>query len=124
MRYVFSLADARGLNLGAPGGPRTMYLLLEPATTGSNALAMGVEDFPPGGHTPDGVHPSSDEVFFVISGSGEAIVAGEKQTIGPGDAVWIPRGVRHQIRNPGPGVLRTTWIFVPAGPEATLGKSE
>lgn len=120
MNYVFSLKDSRGVQLGAPGGPRTMYLLVEPKNTGTAAVAMGVEDFAVGGCTPDHTHPHSDEIFFVISGTGRAVVSGQSREVGPGDAIWIPRGVRHQLLNTGNAVLRTTWTFVPAGPEQTL----
>jgi putative monooxygenase len=97
-----------------------MYLLVEPERTGTNAVAMGVEDFDVGGSTPDHTHPHSDEIFFVISGTGRIVVNGTATDVGPGDAIWIPRGVRHQLSNTGTTVLRTTWTFVPAGPEQTL----
>ena len=120
MAYVFRLAEARGVQLAAPGGPRTMYLLVEPENTATNAVAMGIEDFAIGGCTPDHAHANSDEIFYVISGVGRAVVAGTSQDVGPGDAIWIPRGVRHQVLNTGTETLRTTWTFVPAGPEQTL----
>ena len=120
MAYVFRVGEARGVQLGAPGGPRTMYLLVEPEKTGTNAVAMGVEDFAVGGSTPDHAHAHSDEIFFVLSGTGRAVVGDTTTDIGPGDAIWIPRGVRHQILQTGTAVLRTTWTFVPAGPEQTL----
>jgi mannose-6-phosphate isomerase-like protein (cupin superfamily) len=97
-----------------------MYLLVEPDKTSTNAVAMGVEDFLVEGSTPHHAHPHSDEIFFVISGTGRAIIGDESYDVGPGDAIWIPRGIRHQILNTGPATLRTTWTFVPAGPEQSL----
>jgi mannose-6-phosphate isomerase-like protein (cupin superfamily) len=97
-----------------------MYLLVEPKNTGTNSVAMGIEDFAVGGSTPDHAHPHSDEIFFVISGTGRIVIAGESRDVGPGDAIWIPRGIRHQLLNTGNAVLRTTWTFVPAGPEQSL----
>jgi quercetin dioxygenase-like cupin family protein len=97
-----------------------MYLLVEPHRTSTNAVAMGVEDFAVGGGTPDHSHPHSDEIFFVMSGTGRATVGDEVHDVGPGAAIWIPRGVRHQLTNTGNTVLRTTWTFVPAGPEQAL----
>jgi quercetin dioxygenase-like cupin family protein len=120
MPHVFNLRDSTGVKLGAPGGPRTMYLLVEPEKTGSNSVAMGIEDFDVGGGTPDHAHPHSDEIFFVISGNGRIVVEGQASDVGPGDAIWIPRGLRHQLLNNGTTVLRTTWTFVPAGPESSL----
>lgn len=123
MAYVFRLAETRGVQLGAPGGPRTMYLMVEPENTGTNAVGMGVEDFAVGGSTPDHAHPNSDEIFFIISGKGRAVVDGISHDVGPGDVVWIPRGIRHQLSNTGKETLRTTWTFVPAGPEQALGST-
>ncbi len=120
MSNVFHLRAAVGVKLGAPGGPRTMYLLVEPDRTGTNAVAMGIEDFDVGGSTPDHAHAHSDEIFFVISGTGRVVMDGAATEVGPGDAIWIPRSVRHQLLNTGTTVLRTTWTFVPAGPEQTL----
>ena len=123
MDNVRNLREAVGVKLGPPGGPRTMYLLVEPERTGTNAVAMGIEDFDVGGSTPDHAHQHSDEIFFVISGVGRIVVDGRSQDVGPGDAIWIPRGARHQLLNTGSSVLRTTWTFVPAGPEQTLQPS-
>ena len=124
MGYVFPLRESKGVQLGAPGGPRTMYLLVEPKNTGTNSVAMGIEDFAVGGSTPDHAHPHSDEIFFVISGTGRIVIDGTSREVGPGDAIWIPRGIRHQLLNTGNAVLRTTWTFVPAGPEQTLEPSD
>ena len=42
-----------------------------------------------------------EEIYFVLSGTGEMDVDQEKNRVGPGDAVWIPRGVRHALLNTG-----------------------
>ncbi len=42
-----------------------------------------------------------EEIYFVLSGKGEMQVDDEKQTVGPGDATWIPVGSRHSLLNTG-----------------------
>lgn len=42
-----------------------------------------------------------EEIYFVLSGTGEMEVDQEKNRVGPGDAVWIPQGVSHALLNTG-----------------------
>ena len=51
-------------------------------------------------------HAETEEIYFVLAGSGEMELDGERARIGPGDAVPIyPRGW-HQIRSTGSETLR------------------
>ncbi len=43
-------------------------------------------------------HRASEEIYYLIEGSGEMELDGEVASIGPGDAVLIPPGAWHQIR--------------------------
>jgi mannose-6-phosphate isomerase-like protein (cupin superfamily) len=36
-----------------------------------------------------------DELYFVLAGQGALTVAGEHRALGPGDVVFVPRGVNH-----------------------------
>jgi quercetin dioxygenase-like cupin family protein len=42
-----------------------------------------------------------EEIYFVLSGSGEMRVDGEARAVKPGDAVWIPTGASHALLNDG-----------------------
>ena len=42
-----------------------------------------------------------EEIYFVLSGSGEMHVDEETRQVGPGDATWIPVGSRHSLLNNG-----------------------
>jgi len=42
-----------------------------------------------------------EEIYFVLSGTGEMRVDGEKRPVKPGDAVWIPTGAAHTLLNDG-----------------------
>lgn len=42
-----------------------------------------------------------EEIYFVLSGSGEMHVDEEARQLGPGDATWIPVGSRHSLFNNG-----------------------
>jgi len=42
-----------------------------------------------------------EEIYFVVSGAGEMRVDEDRKEVGPGDAVWIPTGASHALRNTG-----------------------
>jgi mannose-6-phosphate isomerase-like protein (cupin superfamily) len=42
-----------------------------------------------------------EEIYFVLSGSGEMHVDEEARQVGPGDATWIPVGSAHSLLNNG-----------------------
>ena len=46
-----------------------------------------------------------EEIYFVLSGTGEMGVDDEKRQVGPGDATWIPTGSSHSLLNDGEGDL-------------------
>jgi mannose-6-phosphate isomerase-like protein (cupin superfamily) len=54
-------------------------------------------------YAPDGVDPQKphtrDEVYFVISGSGEFVMAGERTRFSAGDALFAGAGVEHRFEH-------------------------
>ncbi|MEW6672437.1 MAG: cupin domain-containing protein [Thermodesulfobacteriota bacterium] len=42
-----------------------------------------------------------EEIYFVLSGTGEMQVDDESKQVGPGDATWIPTGAVHRLLNNG-----------------------
>jgi mannose-6-phosphate isomerase-like protein (cupin superfamily) len=56
-------------------------------------------------------HEGNDQILSFLSGQGEAIVAGEKQPVGPGQVVAVPAGTEHNFINTGtePLVLYTVY---------------
>jgi mannose-6-phosphate isomerase-like protein (cupin superfamily) len=43
-------------------------------------------------------HAEAEEIYYVVEGTGEIELDGERRRVTPGDAVLIPPGARHQIR--------------------------
>lgn len=52
---------------------------------------------PPAGSTERHFHRQSEEIYFVLEGSGVMELDGEIRAVGPGDAVLIPPGAWHRI---------------------------
>ncbi len=42
-----------------------------------------------------------EEIYFVLTGSGEMAVDDENRQVAPGDATWIPTGSSHSLLNNG-----------------------
>jgi mannose-6-phosphate isomerase-like protein (cupin superfamily) len=42
-------------------------------------------------------HAVTEEIYLVLEGTGQMEVDGSRRRVGPGDAVLIPAGARHQI---------------------------
>ncbi|WP_425614530.1 cupin domain-containing protein [Anatilimnocola sp. NA78] len=55
----------------------------------------------PGQTTQPHYHPCSEEIYYILQGTGEMRIGGDRQTVGPGDAIAIPPGAPHQITNTG-----------------------
>jgi len=60
--------------------------------------SMSVELYAPRGYDPQTPH-KQDELYVVLSGSGEFLNNGERQPFGPGDVLFVPAGVEHRFEN-------------------------
>ena len=58
-----------------------------------------------GGFVPEHVHDNIEEVFYIVRGSGVAVLDGKEYPVKAGDIVPIPAGVRHAMRNDGTDTL-------------------
>ena len=62
---------------------------------------------------PDNQHRGAEQWLYVVSGSGEAAIDGERIELREGTLVLIERGEKHEIRNTGQEPLRTLNVYVP-----------
>ena len=58
-------------------------------------------------------HNSQVDSFFVIEGELEAMLAGARQTVGPGTLISVPRGVQYTLDHRGSGRARMLSVHVP-----------
>ncbi len=61
---------------------------------------------PAGAATAAHYHEQTEEIYYILQGSGRMQVGDDSRDVGPGDAVAIPPGQRHQITNTGTELLR------------------
>lgn len=69
---------------------------------------------PEGGQVP-WHNQDQEEVYFVLSGTGEMCLGQEKVEISGGQAVYISPGEYHQLTNTGPEPLTMIYCYGPAG---------
>jgi oxalate decarboxylase/phosphoglucose isomerase-like protein (cupin superfamily) len=66
-------------------------------------------------------HPDSDEILYILAGTGEQMVDdSETFPVSPGQAVWIPKGAFHSTVNTGWEPMAILAIYAPAGAEEAL----
>ena len=82
---------------------------------GSGAVGL-VEATVPAGHGPPiHVHANEDEIFYLLEGIYEFYLDGKTFTRGPGESVFLPRGVPHTFRVVGKTPGRNLTIMTPGG---------
>lgn len=59
------------------------------------------------------VHPLTDQILFIVSGTGKAVVNDETVEVREGDAVFVPAGAEHDLINSGPGDLALYTVYSP-----------
>ena len=86
-------------------------------TTEQSGGAMSIVDSwsPDGSGPPRHIHAGEDETFVVITGTCKVWIAGEERLAGPGESVFIPRGIEHTFKVVGDEPSRHLVILTPGG---------
>lgn len=84
----------------------------------SQIVAMSL---PPGTDIGEEVHQTTDQIFLIADGDGEATVGGEKRKIAKKDLLFVPAGTIHNITSTGDEDLKLLTIYAPpAHPDGTV----
>src|SRR5262249_15795368 len=62
---------------------------------------------------PDNRHRGSDQLMYIVSGQGEAIIDGRRHLLRPGSEVLIERRELHEVRNTGRTSVSTLNVYIP-----------
>jgi mannose-6-phosphate isomerase-like protein (cupin superfamily) len=90
-------------------------ILIRVSAEDSGGAMTVLEEVPPMVDTPLHVHSREDELFYVVEGE-HIITLGEREhRLGPGEAVFAPRGIPHAQRRVEPGVGRELVVLTPGG---------
>lgn len=78
--------------------------------------SLVVELYAPIGKDPQAAH-DRDEVYFVISGSGDFVAGEKRHAFSPGTALFVAAGVAHRFENFSPDFATWVVFYGPQGGE-------
>ena len=123
----------------APGGPRPavigategerrllragaapLYIKVDPITTGSQRMVLGVEDIGPGDAIRVHRHLQEDELVFIHRGTATVELGAATYTAAIGATVFIPQGTCVALANAGTDTLTIVFVFSSPGFEQVL----
>jgi mannose-6-phosphate isomerase-like protein (cupin superfamily) len=84
----------------------TIRELLGLPNSSARNQSLAEATLPAGGATQRHYHRETEEIYYVVEGSGDMEVDGERAHVSPGDAILIPPGAWHEIRADGTSGLR------------------
>lgn len=76
----------------------------------TDTLTAGTAELEPGGWLRHHRHGPA-EVYYVLEGEGAVVLDGEERVVGVGDAVFVPGGAEHAVRNTGDGRFRVFYTL-------------
>lgn len=79
-----------------------------------SALSLAEATLPPGGATVPHYHVQTEEIYYILSGSGLMWLGTESRPVVAGDAIAIPRAMPHQLVNSGTAPLVLLCCCTPA----------
>jgi mannose-6-phosphate isomerase-like protein (cupin superfamily) len=88
--WHFSLASVLETLGGRPDDPTFHY----PLQRGSMKIGL----YAPRGRDPQQPHPK-DELYIIVSGTGEFVKDGERRTVKPQDVLFVEAGTTHRFEN-------------------------
>lgn len=92
---------------------RDWFHYVGPELTDAQNLTVGYSVFPPGSAPEGHVHPTQEEVIYIVAGEGELVTPEGTVSLEPGTAVYIPVGLHHQTVSRGPDALEMVTSFSP-----------
>ena len=88
--------------------------LIDRTTSEITQCSLAEEILPPGSAVTPHHHRELEEIYYILSGSGRMTVGEESNTVAAGDAVYVPRGHRHTLKNTGDEPIRLLVVCGPA----------
>jgi len=92
--------------------------ILAPQNSDTERQSLAEATLQPGAQTEAHSHPNTEELYYLLQGEALMAVEQEQRRVGAGDAIVIPPGRRHQIRNTGTTDLVFLCCCVPAYTDA------
>lgn len=107
---IVSFADAEVERL--PG--KTHFWHCKPGMVADTNLMFVRAQLPPGEAHRFHYHPNMEEILYILSGTAEQWIEGEKRIMKAGDAIYLPVGMVHGTYNTGSETLDFLAVLSPA----------
>lgn len=88
--------------------------LLDRTTSPIERCSLAEEILPPGRAVGRHYHLETEEIYYILRGTGEMIIDDERREVAPGDAVFIPRETKHSLVNTGTEAMTILLVSGPA----------
>ena len=112
----FQDAEPEWIGLDVVGQRRKIFKVVDATVRASDFLTSGLTIFEPGESSSMHHHPDSEEINFIVRGSGEVVdESGARTRFGPHSFMFIPKGERHQHVNTGAEPLWLVFVYGPHG---------
>jgi oxalate decarboxylase/phosphoglucose isomerase-like protein (cupin superfamily) len=112
----FSIDHPLWLGLDDAGFRRKVFKVVDGDRLGSTFLTGGLTIFEPGEASSLHNHPDSEEINFIVRGSGEVVTDdADPVPFTEHTFMYIPKGVRHQHVNTGREPLWLVFVYGPHG---------
>jgi mannose-6-phosphate isomerase-like protein (cupin superfamily) len=98
-----------------PARRRTQNLVGGASPIQATNFSMGNVTLEPNGGQVPWHNQEQEEIYFIIEGTAEMCLGGERQVLTAGQAVYIPHRVFHQLTNIGDTPCRMIYCYGPAG---------
>lgn len=102
--------DIEGMKF--PAGRKTRVIIGPNGALEAEHFVQGIVDIYPNGSVPLHDH-EEEEVYLILSGTGEMIVGEESRPVRTGDAVYIPPGKPHCLKNTGAENMQMLFTYAP-----------
>lgn len=88
--------------------------LIDRTTAPIELCSLAEEVLPPGATVGRHHHLQTEEVYYILSGTGQMTIGEETASVGPGDAVYIPLNHTHTLTNTGAEDMTLLLVCGPA----------
>ena len=88
--------------------------LIDRTTSPITQCSLAEETLPPGCAVTPHHHRDLEEIYYIVYGKGLMTVGENSREVGVGDAVYIPRGHRHSLKNTGTEPIKLILVCGPA----------
>lgn len=107
---IGNIQDIQGMEF--PAGRKTRVMIGPNGVFRGDGFSQGYVVIYKDGSIPEHDHETV-ETYTILRGVGEIMIDSEKQTVKPGDFVYIPSNLKHGLYNTGEEELHLIFVYAP-----------